>query len=245
MKVGHILKEELKDISGLKLPYKILINENFRYSENKKIENSLFLKYSNAFMYDMQSSYNKKPIQKSKSLSKTFYRLKSLKNTISSKDFSTIKSSDKNLEKIFIYDNLPQINDLTPEKNKKIISHSTKKLIPHYIFAQKSIFDKKNRKNIKDVIENNKNSTDKIIHINYKNGINSNLRNKINTKSNIQDPFMANLQVNNNMKTIFQLRYKRKFKIVNKIIDKLNKPLFINNNLDYMNRNKRSNCFPF
>ena len=58
----------------------------------------------------------------------------------------------------------------------------------------------------------------------------------------MSDPFMVDLNENILMKRRFKLSYERKFKIINRIIDKLNKPIFINSNKENINCNQNK-CF--
>ena len=83
MKVGDILKEEVKDMQGLHYPFKIMSNNRFIYSQNQKI----LLCHCNAFINDLQNGQTSttKKFQRSQSLSKTIYRSKSIQNSTTSK----------------------------------------------------------------------------------------------------------------------------------------------------------------
>ena len=238
MKVGEILKEEVKDIQGLQLPYKYLINNKFRYSENKKLEDSIYLKY--AFMNYIYSSPNYKSFKRSQSFSKSLFKKKNIEYSNLFKDF--ISKFSKNKEKS-LNSNLPVINDNTFQR-RKLKSKSTKKIIPG-IYSEFHIQTKND-------------NYDKMIE-NYNIDINSNIykmldlsvynteytlcsKTKNSKKSKIKNSFIKNINKNNNIKNDLKSRYERKFKIMNHFISKLNKPLFKYNNIDNKN-NKNKNFY--
>ena len=174
MKVGDILKEEVKDIPGLQYPCKIMTNNRFIYSQNHKIENSLLLCHCNAFINDLQNGQTStKSIHRSQSLSKTIYRFKSIQNSTTTKPL--FRKYTISLERNTLNTNLPLIKDNCPSNKRKNISHSTEKIINDFMFESKNI--NKNEKKIinsdKKIVDNN----DKIFEENNDYNINNNLTN--------------------------------------------------------------------
>ena len=74
----------------------------------------------------------------------------------------------------------------------------------------------------------------------YKRGLTPYFRTKKTKKKKVDDPFMVDLNENILLKRRFKLSYERKFKIIDRIIGKLNKPLFINSNEENINQNKNN-----
>ena len=218
MKVGDILKEEIKDIPGLQYPFKVIINSNFRYSENEKIENTLFIEKCNAFMNYMETSQKNKSLHKSKSLSKTVFTKHPFKNGLFTDKLSPLrKNSDK----------LPII--------KNQISLDIKRVLSKLSFVNSD-------KNVNKQSDNNvSRSCNDVSNLSvYKRGFTPYFRTKKTKKKKVDDPFMVDLNENILLKRRFKLSYERKFKIIDRIIDKLNKPLFINSNEENINQNKNN-----
>ena len=218
MKVGDILKEEIKDIPGLQYPLRVIINRNFRYSENEKIENTLFIEKCNAFLNYMEASQKCKSFHKSKSLSKTVYTKHSFKNGLFKNKLSPLRKNS---------DNLPIIKNQISLDLKSVLS----KL--NFDNSEKNV-------NKKSDINVNKSCNDINNLSVYKRGLTPHFRIKKTNKKVVDDPFMVDLNENILMKKKFKLSYERKFKIINRIIDKLNKPLFINRNKENINCNKNN-----
>ena len=225
MKVGDILKKEIKGIPGLQYPYKIIINDNCKYPYLQKLENFLFLENCNTFINEFPSN---KLLNKHRSLSQK----KVLNKNISSKNFC-LKTNSDNLEKSSINqilnDNLPLLRESTPRNNIKI-SHELFNdcaLIRNKIKKLKK--EEKYFKNITFLREKSNNSyftkkqskAEKFI-------INSNLKNNSNNKMNKTQKIKKKLKLKK-IQNIFEYRIHQKFKNMNNIIDKLNTPIFIYN----------------
>ena len=250
MKVGDILKEEVKDMQGLHYPFKIITNNRFIYSQKQKIENSLLLCHCNAFINDLQNGQTSttKKFQRSQSLSKTMYRSKSIQNSTTSKRL--FRKYTISLEKNPLKANLPLIKDNCPLNKRKNISHNSEKKVNDFIFESKNIninekkilnSDKKIGDNNDKIFEENNdyninnNLTNFVIH-SSKRGVTPNIKIKKNLKSNVVNHFIVYKKSNATTKNKFNLRYNRKLKLMNQIIDKLNKPLFINNNIFFKSK---------
>ena len=203
MKVGDILKEEIKDIPGLQYPFKVIINSNFRYSENEKIENTLFIEKCNAFMNFMEASQKFKSFHKSKSLSKTVFTKHPFKKGLFIDKLSPLR---KNSDKLPIIKNQISL-DLKRVLSKLNFNNSDKN------------FNKKSDNNVSRSCKDINNLSV------YKRGLTPYFR-TTKTKKKVSDPFMVDLNENILMKRRFKLSYERKFKIINRIIDKLNKPIY-------------------
>jgi hypothetical protein len=215
-KVGDILKEEIKDIPGLQYPFRVIINRNFRYSENEKIENTLFIEQCNAFLNYMEASQKFNFFHKSKSLSKTVFTKHPFKNGLFTEKLSPLrKNSDK----------LPIIKNQISLDLKRVLSQ---------------LNNDNSDKNVNKKSDNNvSRSCNDINNLSvYKRGLTPCFRTKKAKEKKVSDPFMVNLNDNVLMKKRFKLSYDRKFKIINRIIDKLNKPIFINSNKENINCNK-------
>jgi hypothetical protein len=219
MKVGDILKEEIKDIPGLQYPFKVIINSNFRYSENEKIENTLFIEKCNAFINFMEASQKFKSFHKSKSLSKTVFTKHPFKKGLFIDKLSPLR---KNSDKLPIIKNQISL-DLKRVLSKLNFNNSDKN------------FNKKSDNNVSRSCKDINNLSV------YKRGLTPYFR-TTKTKKKVSDPFMVDLNENILMKRRFKLSYDRKFKIINRIIDKLNKPIFINSNKENINCNQNK-CF--
>ena len=219
-KVGDILKEDIKDIPGLKYPFKVFISSKYRYPKNEKIENTLFIEKCNAFMNKMENSQRNKSFQKSKSLSKTIFTKQFFKNGLFPDKLSPLKKNSNNLPAIKNQLSL----DLKSIFSKLKLDNSEKKI-------NKNI-DNNASRSCNDI---NNNSIDKRGLIPY-------FRIK-KTKKKVGNPFIVDLNENILMKKKFELSYERKFKIINRIIDKLNNPLFINSIEENINYNKNNSSY--
>ena len=216
MKVGDILKKETKGIPGLQYPYKIIINDNYKYPFLHKLENFIFLEKCNTFINEFPSN---KLLNKPRSLSQK----KVLMKNMSSYKFY-LKTNSDNLEKApinhLLNDNLPLLTGSTPKSNIKI---------SHDLFNDCMLI--KNRiKKFKNEEKNIKNKRDKEINSYFLKKddkyINSNLRNnKINKTQKIKKRFKLK-----KFENIYEYRIYKKIKNMNIIIDKLNSPIFKYNN---------------
>ena len=223
MKVGEILKGEIRGIPGLHYPCKIKIYENYNYPKRQKMENTIFIENCNTFLHDIKTirSYSQK-----KNISKIN---NNNKNQISVKKFFMKKNSE-NFAKFSVpnvlLENLPVIGDSTPKvKNKTAF----KKIDEGSLFKRK--INKMKTLNIeKDSFSNHRyrsfssrkrcttsNYQDSkcINQIRVENLFNSVLKNKKNKK-----PLMQN-----SLEYILQ----NKIVVMNNMIGKLNKPIFICN----------------
>jgi hypothetical protein len=240
MKVGHILKDEVKDMPVLQYPLKIIINEKSCYSQHQKIENHILLLQCKEFINNLQNSHNStKSITRSQSLSKAGYRQRNFGKSGVSKQ--PIRKYSNSLQNNPLANNLPLIKDNSPIKRN--ISQSTKTIIsfckPKY---RNSIDKEKINSNIKtennsdnkllekDVDNNMTNNISSFTYLRNKRGVTPNLKTmKIKNKNNLF--INDNMKKINHVKSKHQLRYERKYKFINNIINKLNKPLFINDNI--------------
>ena len=165
MKVGDILKSEIKDIPRLKYPYKIMINENCKYPYRQKLDNAILFENCNNLINTFSSN---KSLRKHRSYSQK----KCLKYDSPAliKEYFFKKHSD-NLNQFFkpkiLSENLPLIGDIQRD-NYKLSSSKTK--IFNTVFNECLIIRKKIKKlknetnNIKSLTFYNQKEENKIIH---------------------------------------------------------------------------------
>ena len=220
MKVGDILKKEIKGIPSLQYPYKIIINYNCKYPYLQKLDNFIFLENCNTFM-------NEFPRNKLYNKHRNLSQKKVLNKNSSSKNFC-LKTDSDNLEKYSINhilnNNLPLLRESKPRNNIKISQELFNEctLIRNKIKRLKS--EVKNLKNIREKSINSyftkkQSKAEKFI-------INSNFKNNSNNKMNKTQKKKLKLK---KIQDLFEYRIHIKFKNMNNIIDKLNTPLFIYN----------------
>ncbi len=220
MKVGDILKGEVRGVPGLHYPCKIKIYEKYNYPKQQKMENTLFIENCNTFLHNIKTirSHSQK-----KDINKINNKQMSIKKFF-------LKKNSENFAKVSLptefSEPLPVIGDSTP-KNKNLtafrnIDDST--LLKRKINKMKTLnMEKKEKKSFRHrsfstkkrcTISSYKDSKS-INQIRIENLFNSVLKNKKNKKPLIE----------NSLEYILQ----NKMVIMNNIIDKLNKPIFILN----------------
>ena len=159
-----------------------------------------------------------KSLHKSKSLSKTVFTKHPFKNGLFTDKLSPLrKNSDK----------LPIIKNQISLDIKRVLS----KL--NYVNSDKNV-NKQSDNNVSRSCNDVSNLSV------YKRGFTPYFRTKKTKKKKVDDPFMVDLNENILLKRRFKLSYERKFKIIDRIIGKLNKPLFINSNEENINQNKNN-----
>ncbi len=253
MKVGYILKREIKNIPGLQSPYKIIVNDNYRYHSRQKLENVVLLEYCKTFLNDL-------PGTKSLRKHKSFFQKKKIKNnSLLNKNYSHFSKKSQNCEKNLISsidsDNLPFLGNSSSKTKRKIYIGSNKKL-PN-IFEENILIKNKIKYNINYSINNSKKDNklikssvfydrkkEKEHNNNYTiqtqisqekkiNHINNYFNSKINkNKSNNSNKNINNKRTKTKMQTIFEYRIQKRIKNMNNIIDKLNTPIFMYNKND-------------
>ena len=229
MKVGDILKSDIKDISGLKYPYKIIINDKCKYPPYQKMENDIFLGFCNTFLNNLPRS---KTLRKTRSHSQK----KNLKFISQSAQKLFQKKNSENVEKIskrpFFVESFPILGDSTLRANSKL--NSSKSKVSPLLFRDFSIIKNKvEKKNLIIRKEEKKNanfySQKKIKKIIGTNPIIIQRK----PSNQIRDIiFNSNLKNKNNkifLQNILEYRMNKKILKLNNIIDKLNTPIFIIN----------------
>jgi hypothetical protein len=238
MRVGDILKDEVKDIPGLHYPLKILADVETLYPKNQKIENSILLAQCNSIINNSQNSSNSIPrIHYS---SKTINNQRNLFN--STTIIQPVRKHSICFQKNPLKNNLPLIKDNTPFQKK--VSKSSKNITSFYIFEPKNtLSDYKSNINRYIITENN--DDNKILEKDFDN--NNKNHNNISNFSYIRNergvtPNLKTMRIKNNNLFInynkrkknsankYKLRCERKLKSFIHTIDKLNKPLFKSNN---------------
>jgi hypothetical protein len=237
MKVGDILKKDVKNVPGMNCPYKIMSTDKLIYTQLQKIENSLLLNYCDTVMNSLPSSHNSsKEIHRSQSISRNKHHL--LSKFYNSQNFQTskmpLKKYSMSLGKEEIKNKLPLIKN-NSSSIKSYITKNTRKLISDFILEP----TKNSENTIKKSLYNN-NYTDKNINKNidklnnldsYR-GITPNKYSR-NTRNNNLMYYQAKT-INNTFKIKFHIRCERKYKYINNMIKKLNKQLFVNSKtIDY------------
>jgi hypothetical protein len=223
MKVGYILKREIKNIPGLQFPYKIMVNDNEKYHSRQKLENKVLLEYCKAFLNDLPSS---KSFRKHRS----FSQKKKSKNIL-------LFSQQKNVISSIDTENLPFLGDSSSKKMNKNCSSCQKKL-PNILDENIPIKNKINN-------SNNSKKENRVINSfvfydrkNVKEKCNNTIQTFKDKKINQNDNFFNSVvnKKNNNKKSklqnLFEYRIKKKMKNMNNIIDKLNTPIFMYNKID-------------
>ena len=235
MKVGDILKTEIKDVPGLHYPCKIKIYENYNYPKQKKLENTIFLENCNSFLHNIHTNKTYKSYSQKKNLNDN--TSKSSKNQPSIKKFF-MKKNSQNFSKVSIpnilLDNLPIIGDSTPKINSKRLCLSNVKPVPAP-FNERSLFKKKIQK-IKSLNAENINMTSYTLSSKKRCKASSFHDSKSINQIRIENLFNAVLKNKKNKKPLIQnsleYRIQSKFVVLNNIIDKLNTPIFIYNKTD-------------
>ena len=249
MKVGDILKKEVKDTPGLKYPYKIIINEKCKYPQEQIIENEIYIENCNLFLNDL---YNKRSFNKHNS-----YSHKKNINSCSFKIFETKKNNS--IKKLFFKKNtvnlrnnismqkdiFPLINNFTPKKVLKVNSNSnidsnsnsnnnSPKKITNTLFNNENSILKNKIKKLKTL------NNDKIPLTKTSSSIFSKKAGMTPTfksgkiKKNILFENLFNskhknksIKKNNKKQTLLSSRLLYKMNNLNHIINKLNKPIFL------------------
>lgn len=235
MKVGDILKKEVKNSRGLKLPYKIIINEKCKYPKIQIIENEIYLENCNIFLNDFHikktiyphiSHSYKRPINDFKLIESKINNNKPNKKLFLRKNTVNVSKSAS------IRKNFPILRLSTPKRLKNNDNSNSSQKIKTLLLNENSIF--KNKLNKLKILhaENNKiasnttipKKTGKTPTYKLKKVLNSvrieNLFNNTTKKKNI-------INTNKNP-SLLGFRLENKMKKVNHIIYKLNKPIFIN-----------------
>ena len=237
MRVGDILKDEVKDIPGLHYPLKILADAKALYPPNQKIENSILLVQCNSIINNSQNS--------SKSIPRIHFSSKTINNQGNLYNSTTIIPPIKKHSMCFqnnpLKNNLPLIKDNAPFQRK--VSKSSKNITSVFIFEPKhKLSDYKNK--IKRYIITKNNDDNKVLENDFDNNNNTN---NISNLSNIRNkrgvtPHLQTTKIKNNILFInynkckknsankYKLRCERKLKSFIHTIDKLNRPLFKSNN---------------
>ena len=227
MKVGDILKKEIHNTPGLQYPYKIEINKNFIYPEQQKLENEIFIENCNTFLNDFH--INKQIIMRHRS-----YSQKKKSNQSSIKKFF-IKKNTQNFSKNTItqklLDILPSLGDNSPKTERQILSNNNNSNHINPTLFNESLAIKNKIKNLKKVKNNKTNysvsNTKKEIIPNIKEAKVCN-QIRVDNFFNTQRKNKAN-SINKKTRNIFEIRIKNKMKIMNKIINKLDTPIFLYN----------------
>jgi len=235
MKVGDILKKEVKNSRGLKLPYKIIINEKCKYPKKQIIENEIYLENCNIFLNDFHikktiyphiSHSYKRPINDFKLIESKINNNKPNKKLFLRKNTVNVPKSAS------LHKNFPILRLSTPKRLKNNDNSNSSQKIKTLLLNENSIF--KNKLNKLKILhaENNKitsnttipKKTGKTPTYKLKKILNSvrieNLFNNTAKKKNI-------INTNKNP-SLLGFRLENKMKKMNHIIYKLNKPIFIN-----------------
>ena len=236
MKVGDILKKDVKFTRGLKLPYKIIINENCRYPTKQIIENEIYLENCNIFLNDFHNkktifphtshSYNKKPINKFKIIESKINNNKPNKKLLLRKNTVNVP------KRASIHKNFPILRLSTPKKIKKNeISNSSRK-IKNLLLNENSMF--KNKLNKLKILQTENNKITSNTTIPKKSGKTPTYKfKKVLNSVKIENFFNYRIKkkhiINTNKNpSLLGFRLENKMKKMNHIIYKLNKPIFIN-----------------
>jgi hypothetical protein len=248
MKVGDILKKEVKDTPGLQYPYKIIINEKCKYPKEQIIENEIYIENCNLFLNEL---YNKRSINKHNS-----YSQKRNINSYSFKIFETKKNNS--IKKLLLRKNtvnlnnntsmqkdiLPLIGNSTPKKVLKFNSNSnsnsnsnnnSQKKITHSLFNNEKSFLKNKIKKLK-TLNNDKdpftNTSSSLFT--KKAGMTPTYKSRKMKKNTLFENLFnyrhknKSIKKNSKKHTLLSSRLQYKINNINHIIDKLNRPIFIN-----------------
>ena len=250
MKVGDILKKEVKDTPGLQYPYKVIINEKCKYPKEQIIENEIYIENCNLFLNEL---YNKRSIN-----THTSYSLKRNNKNYSFKIFETKKNP---IKKLFLRKNtvnvnnnismhkdiLPLIGNSTPKKVLKINNNSDSNSksnsnnnspmkISHSLFKNENIMLKNKIKKLKSLNDKETYNSTSSSLFSKKAGMTPTFRSrKMKNKMLFENLFNfgakhknKSIKKNSKKQTLLGSRLQNKMKNINHIIDKLNRPIFIN-----------------
>ncbi len=226
VKVGEILKDEVKNIPGLRYPYKIIVNNKSQYSQNQKIENSLLLIHCFTIINNIQTRQNStKSINRSQFLSKTVYGQGDINFRNSAISKQPIRKYSMSFDKNKLKNQLPLIKDNIPIKRN--ISLNIKRLPKKINSDGKNKIDSDNKKSFQKDINNSINISNFTNQCNKRGATPKMKLMKNKRNNNLFNNYMKSINNTNNK---YQLRYEKKFKLINQVINKMKKPLFINNN---------------
>ena len=235
MKVGHILKKDIKNVKGLKYPFKIIVNEKCKYPKEQIIENEIYIGYCTTFLNDLHSKNDQK--QQSFSSNKNMNNLnrQGIKNklSISLKKILLRTNTHKFEKSLNKKKNFPYLGESvsTPKQKSKIKLITSYKKISTSLFNENSIIKKKIKIKKLKTLNNESNNKRSLIISGRKKGvtpicdsrkINDNLKGQ-----NIISPINKKKKLYL-MPNLMKLRLQKKIKNMNHIIDKLNSPIFIN-----------------
>ena len=246
MKVGDILKGDVKNIKGLKYPFKIIISEKCKYPKEKIIENEIYLGNCNTFLNDFH--YNK---DEQRQRQRSFSYKRNMPDLIGHEDNNKIPISF--YKKLFLQtninklenslnknDNLPLLVETmsTPKKKPKIKLITSYKKISSSLINENSLIKNKIKiKTLKSINNESNNQTNLTvsgrkkgmtpIYKSRKFNVSLKVDNLLNSKNKKyikqKIPMLPN---------ILESRLQKKIKNINHIIDKLNTPIFINSKID-------------
>lgn len=215
MKVGELLNKEIEEIPSLKYTLKVQNSFKNKLSSQDKFESNIYLNNCNSFI-----NSRKKPIIKSFSFSGNKSQMQPLNKIIKEiQNDSPIVLNQKHSGKITLFDHLPEITDQKSLVKKNLSSR------------------KKTHSNLRTFPGTEINKNKEVVR-KFESGRNlsiSNFRNKILAPKS-QKPFVDfDNDKKANIQKLFNLRIERKFKVINKITSKLNRPLFL---LSYSDKNE-------
>ena len=223
MKVGYFLKEEIKDIPGLKYTYKIIISDDDIHTGQKKLENKIFFENCNTFLNNIHSG-NSLDIKNRKRSHSQKQNLKFSKS--SNKKLFLKLNNSKNLISNILNEKLPNLKTSTPKK-KKIKTYSNKNILSPIIKENDLI------KNKLDNYKKEENRIKSFTIIPNKNRNISNLKFRENYLSKtMRTENIFNKKSKKKEINILGFRIQNKFKTINRIINKLNTPIFLYNKIE-------------
>jgi hypothetical protein len=236
MKVGDILKKDVRNARGLKLPYKIIINENLRYPTKQIIENEIYLENCNIFLNDFHikkknyphtsHSYNKKPINDFKLIESKIISNKP------NKKFLLRKNTVNVPKRASIHKNFPILRLSTPKKMKKNDNSNSTQKIRNLLLNENSMF--KNKLNKLKILQTENNTMTSNTTIPKKSRKTPTYKiKKVLNSIRIENLFNRTIKKKNIINTnknpsLLGFRLENKMKKMNHIIYKLNKPIFVN-----------------
>ena len=228
MKVGEILKSEIKDIPCLQYPYKVIVNEQFSYPQNKKCENAILFNSCNSLLNSFSSQKSLKKHRSYSQKKNLIFNNKIIKTIFLKKN---TENYEKNSKPSIFEENLPFIKNKTPRANIKI-SPSFSKFDP--IFYNDCFLIRNKIKKLKT----HKNNIKAVTFYNHKKEMPINPtfkeRTQIKINHNKKDIILKynsrdkKIKINQKefIQTVFEYKMNKRIKKLNKIINRLDTPIF-------------------
>ena len=213
MRVGELLNKDIEEIPSLKYTLRVRNSFENNFTSQERMESDIYLNNCNFFINCRKNS-NIKSFSFSANKSKKQQPFNKIIIDIQNNNPRT--RNEKFLDKDNLYNKFPEIK----EKKITIKKHLSSKKTKHFYLKTFPDSEMNENKEIVKKFESGRN-----LSINH-------IKNKILFENNKKLFVDYNDDKKANIQKLFNLRIERRFKIINKITNKLNKPLFLLTSLD-------------